>query len=373
MEIQYLIEYLQEKTDPETTKKVEEWILQSEENRKQVEDIYYLLFISDKAEAYAKIDVKEAYQEFCEKYSKTSSADITNTSSVNIPKTSSIDITNTSSDDIKNTSSVDTLKISSDDITKTSKVRKIRTWSKAPYVAAIALLFIISGMFLGIIMQNNKNQLFTVSTKLGERALVELPDGTQAWLNACSDISYSQTIFPRKRNVILNGEAYFDVAHNKRSPFVVNTDKVNIEVLGTKFNVRNNRDERYVTTTLIEGSIKFNSEHAGINLKLSPGEEMKFDKNDRNYSLLTHSNTKEAIGWIDGRLIFRNNTLQEIAGLLQQNYNVRIHFADEEVKNERFNADFEINDNIYQILSILELTNRFSYEINNRDITISSK
>lgn len=333
MEIQYIIEYLQEKTDPETTKKVDKWILESEGNRKQVEDIYYLLFISDKVEAFAKVDVKEAYQEFCDKYNMNSTVDIS----------------------------------------KTKKTKNISLWHNKPYVAAIAILFIISGLFLSIIIQGNNRELFTVTTKLGERALVELPDGTQAWLNACSDISYRQSIFPRRRNVILNGEAYFDVAHNKRSPFVVNTDEVNIEVLGTKFNVRNNRDERYVTTTLIEGSIEFNSENAGINLKLSPGEEMKFDKNDLKYSLLTHSNTKEAIGWIDGRLIFRNNTLQEIAGLLQQNYNVRIHFADEGVKNERFNADFEISDNIYQILSILELTNRFSYEINNREIIISSK
>lgn len=333
MEIQYIIEYLQEKTDPETTKKVDKWILQSEENRKQVEDLYYLLFISDKADTFEKIDVKEAYQEFCDKYNTNYNVEIS----------------------------------------KTKKIKNISLWRNIPYVAAIAILLIISGLFLSIIMQGSKNQIFTVTTKLGERAFVELPDGTQAWLNACSDISYSQSIFPRKRNVILHGEAYFDVAHNKRSPFVVNTEEVNIEVLGTKFNVRNNRDERYVTTTLIEGSINFNSEHAGINLKLRPGEEMKFDKNNHKYSLLTESNTKEVIGWIDGRLIFRNNTLQEIAILLQQNYNVRIHFADEGVKNERFNANFEIADNIYQILSILELTNRFSYEINNRDITISSK
>lgn len=349
MEIYSIIEYLQERSDNETTKMVEKWIKSSDDNLKLAEDIYFIISVNEKVEDQGKIDVKDAYREFCEEYKKTEPDVVGDTDKIFVRQNS---------------------KIKKSD---SEKISTKRHWSNISYVAAISLLIIVSGLFLSLLIQNNKSQMFTVSTNLGERALVELPDGTQAWLNACSDISYKESLFSRKRLVSLNGEAYFEVVHNKRSPFIVNTDNVNIEVLGTKFNIRNNIDERYITTTLIEGSIKFSNEFAGIDLQLIPGEEMKFNKKDQQYSMYQHSNITDVIGWIDGRLIFRNNTFFEIAVLLEQNYNVRIHFADELVKTERFNADFEISDNIYQIMSILELTNRFKYEINNRDITISSK
>lgn len=333
MKVHHLIEYLQGNADPATSSEVEQWISLSKNNRERVDEIYYLLFVGDRVDALAKNDVKEAYREFQKKYM---------------------------------TKKPDTSR-------KVARIERKGRWRKASYVAAVALLFLISGLFLSIIIQGNNRASFTVSTKLGERAVVELPDGTQARLNACSDLSYAQTFFPRKRYVTLKGEAYFDVVHKRSSPFVVSTDDVEIEVLGTEFNVRNNADERYITTTLVEGAIHFKNTRGGADLQLNPGEELVFDKNFQQYHLFTHANAGDAIGWIDGRLIFRNVPLHEIANSLERNYNVRFHFADEKVKNERFNADFEIADNIYQILSILELTNRFRYEIDNREITISSR
>lgn len=333
MEAYHLIKYLQENADSVTAREVEEWISLSDENRALADEMYYLLFINDRIDASARIDIKETYREFREKYMTKK------------PATSQ----------------------------KATPIKTKNRWGKVPYVAAIALLFLISGLFLSIIIQGNNRASFTVSTKLGERAVVRLPDGTQAQLNACSDLTYAQTFFPRKRYVTLKGEAYFDVAHKASFPFVVSTDDVEIEVLGTEFNVRNNADERYITTILVEGTIHFKNTRGDADLQMKPGEELVFDKNFQQYHLITHANPGDAIGWIDGRLVFRNVSLQEIANSLERNYNVRFHFTDEKVKNERFNADFEIADNIYQILSVLELTSRFSYEIDNRDITISSK
>lgn len=96
----------------------------------------------------------------------------------------------------------------------------------------------------------------TVVTQLGERSQVVLPDGTKVWLNSSSSVEYVAPFFSRQRRVKMEGEAYFEVEHDRRAPFVVSTNGLDIEVLGTRFNIRNDDNEHRVTTVLLEGAVK---------------------------------------------------------------------------------------------------------------------
>lgn len=330
MEEYKLIKYLEGTLEADLCKEVEQWVSSSDENRKVLEDLYVLLFVNDRMSARKAINVEDAFKEFQQKYLPPAEIQI-------------------------------------------KKVKKTPMWRRVAGVAAIFVVAIASATILSMFLLDHNTQPVTVATKLGERAHVELPDGSKVWLNACSNLEYNKSLLSRKRIARLKGEAYFEVAHNSKMPFIVSTGDTRIRVLGTKFNVRNNHDEGQMTTTLLDGSIRYIDENANVNVVLKPDEELVFDKNNNQYYLKQISYVSDVPRWIDGKLAFENASLAEIAISLERNYNVRIHFADEEVKHQRFNAEFETADNIYQILSILEITDKFTYRVNNRDIILSSK
>lgn len=328
MEEYTIIAYLKGELDSDASQRVETWICLSDENRKIAENIYVLLFVDERIRAKNEIDTGKAFDEFRKKNSSFST---------------------------------------------TRKTTKTIAWQKISAIAAIFIIGILSATLLSLVFLENSAEPMIVSTKLGERAHVTLPDGSSVWLNACSRLEYKKSILSRKRKATLDGEAYFEITRNRALPFVVAHDKSQIKVLGTKFNVRCNNDEAYLKTTLLEGAVHFSNKKSKVSVTLKPGEELLFDQFEGRTTLTTLTTPKEIIGWIDGKLLFENISLEEIAKSLERNYNVRIHFADEDVKQKRFNAEFEVADNIYQILSILELTNTFTYQIDNREITIFSK
>ena len=244
------------------------------------------------------------------------------------------------------------------------------------YVASAAIFagIVFAGGFTANRVMKKLSAPFMVMTNLGERARVVLPDGTKVWLNACSKVEYNTSFFSNDRNVKMAGEAYFEVAKDKDAPFVVNSNELLTHVLGTKFNIRANVDEQYVTATLLEGSILVTSSRIkGEGVKMKPDQQLRFDKRTGKCLLIDCSLSNDYIGWIDGVLHFEQATLGEIAVSLERYYNVNITFANEKIKQERFTCDFETNENIYQILSILRLTDKIDYKIEKRNIKIFAK
>lgn len=321
-----LIDYLKGTLSQEECDRVEAWYNQSPENKKKLEDLYFVLFVADRLDAVNNIDEQKAFAEFKKR-------------------------------------------------TKQKTFTKKISWSRR--VAAIAAIFIgliLMGSTLTLYLLDKNPQQMTVATQLGERAKVTLPDGSKVWLNACSNIEYTKSFLSRKREVTLNGEGYFEVASKSRSSFVVSNKTSKINVLGTKFNVKCNYDESYISASLLEGSILFSEQDLDKDIKLRPGEELFYDRTNKHYSVNQIKSEEEIVGWMDGKIIFTNATLEDIAKKLERHYNVRISFMDEKIKSERFNANFETPDNIYQIISILAATNKFTYQIeeNRREIVISS-
>lgn len=255
-----------------------------------------------------------------------------------------------------------------------SRARLIRYSQRVAVAAVFTLVVIFSSIWCTKFIERIERPTI-VRTNIGERVQIELPDGSNVWLNACSEIKYGTSIFNSQREVAISGEAYFEVEKDPKTPFIVNCKGMNIKVLGTKFNVRANNDENILATTLLEGAVYVNSpllkNKKGITMK--PDQQLYINKKNGMAELVMTENAGTDMNWISGRFSFQGATFEEIARSLQRNYNIEITFKDEIIRHKMFTCDFEASDNIYRILSIMEMTGKFKYTIKGREVEISSR
>ncbi|MBO0323027.1 FecR domain-containing protein [Muricauda sp. CAU 1633] len=204
---------------------------------------------------------------------------------------------------------------------------------------------------------------------------VELSDGTLVHLNSGTTLKYPvKFIHGQKREVFIEGEAYFKVAKDKDHPFVVNADDVAVQVLGTEFNLSSYKDDAEITTVLVEGSVSMtNTLQPQDNLVLTPGTMGSWNKKERS-TKMEEVDTELYIGWIKGELIFRNSTFQNMAKILERKYNVTIENTntalDEKVLTATFNAKIE---SIEDVLKAIGEIHPLDYEITNQNIRILTK
>jgi ferric-dicitrate binding protein FerR (iron transport regulator) len=245
----------------------------------------------------------------------------------------------------------------------------LRLWQTA---AAVALLFIVS---YAVFKQGEKEITvqfadIRIETPANSRVKTSLPDGTIVWLNANSTLTYSQTFGIEDRLVHLTGEGYFEVLRNENLPFNVQTDGLQVNVLGTTFNVRNYIDDAEAVISLLEGKILVeNHIIQGEDIEMNPGSKLLFDKNSGEI-YLTKANENAVIGWINGQLFFDNELLSDIARELERAYGVNIT-VQSNVANLRFFANFSPSTHtINDILSRLASTGRIKYSIEGNEIII---
>lgn len=227
----------------------------------------------------------------------------------------------------------------------------------------------------GTPINSEKSQTFTVSTPRGGTYEVRLPDGSSAWLNAASSITYSPATASdgSVRRVKLTGEAYFEVAKDPNHPFVVSTQKQNVTVLGTHFNINSYADERAVKTTLLEGSVRVDLiSHEGIMLPdrsivLKPG--MQAD----NAGAIIEVNPVEAdlaISWKNGEFAFQNESLGEIMKKVARWYDVEVIYEDPEAQYKRYGGSISKFEKISKVLGMLELTGNVKFKVENNKIIV---
>ena len=205
----------------------------------------------------------------------------------------------------------------------------------------------------------------------GQYLSMELQDGTKVWLNSASSVEYVAPFFSRERRVKMDGEAYFEVQHDAQAPFVVSTNGLDIKVLGTRFNIRNDDSDHRITTVLLEGAVKaYASGDEKAAVRLRPSQQLVFDTRTGAMRLTDEPSADRSINWIDGRFCFEHDTFGEIVAELKRYYNVDIRFMDEALRSERFSGDFRVEDGIYHIMSVLQLTYKFNYRIAGNDIEL---
>lgn len=236
-------------------------------------------------------------------------------------------------------------------------------------VAAVILLCLsVWATYLYIIPPTTQ----MVST-LAETRTILLPDGTSVTLNHYSSLSYPERFVSDQRVVELDGEAYFEVTKNKRQPFIVKTEVVNVQVLGTHFNVEAYRNNPDVKTTLLTGSVAVSNKSNTARLVLKPNEMAIYNKVDEKLTRKIVENTEDEISWKQGEFIFDNMPLLDIARELSNSFGTTIHIADTILQNYRITARFRNGEDLETILSVLHNAGYFDYSHHSKQIIINVK
>ena len=240
---------------------------------------------------------------------------------------------------------------------------KIRILTLATRVAAILLLPILALLLYTTFSdQGGFSNNLEISAPAGSRIQFELTDGTKVWLNHGSKLKYPYRFKGINRKVFLTGEAYFEVAHNKRIPFIVETKRLNVKATGTAFNVSAYDNDEIVNTTLVEGRvILYQSKTYQEISVLSPNQSLKFDSDHHAYTLET-DNARKYTSWKDGLLVFKNDPIAEVAKKLARWYNIDVEISDEKVKEYTYTATFT-DETLSQVLDLLSLATPVNYKL----------
>ena len=236
-----------------------------------------------------------------------------------------------------------------------------------------------------------------INTRNGSKTSLVLPDGTKVWLNSGSQLRYDKHYGSKQREVSLTGEAYFDVVKNPDLPFVIHTNRMDIKVLGTAFNVKCYPGEKTTETSLIRGSIEVTLKDRQEKIRLKPNEKLVISdavasgetavKQESSslrepratrkplislsgLTLLPGDNTIIETAWVSNRLVFSSETFEEVALKMERWYNVKISFSDESLKAATLTGNFE-KETLGEALSALQLVTPFSYTIKSDLIVIN--
>ena len=213
----------------------------------------------------------------------------------------------------------------------------------------------------------------TLIVPKGEKFNLQLADGTKVVMNSDSRLKYPTSFIGKNRKVFLEGEAYFDVAKDQTKPFIINSNKLNIRVLGTSFNVRSYKNEPCIKTTLVEGSVKVYTENnKNKSITLKPSEQSTFSKEFKHISV-KKVNTDIYTAWIKNRLVFENERLDNIINSLSRAYNLNVIFVDNDVKEYHFSGDIKLYKNINKVVELLEVTKKVKLNVVEDTIYISKK
>lgn len=206
----------------------------------------------------------------------------------------------------------------------------------------------------------------------GKRFDIYLSDGTKVYLNSGTSLRYPVKFLKDKpREVFLDGEAFFDVTDSKMDMFIVNSNGIRVEVYGTKFNVRNYPEDYVSDVVLVKGSVGITNNQSDNIIKLSPG--FRGSVNKENFLIeTTKINTKLYTSWIDGEVIFRNESFNQIVKKLERLYNVTIINNHKTISNELFNANIDVeNEKIEDVLGYFNQIYNIEYQTFKNKIIIN--
>ncbi len=229
----------------------------------------------------------------------------------------------------------------------------------------------------------------TVTTKAGSKSKIQLPDGTQVWLNADSKIEYNENFNGKFREVKLTGEAFFDVVKNKEKPFIIHTTEMDIKVIGTAFNVRSYPNETTSETALLRGSVEiFLHKNPDKKYILKPNDKLVLTNNitavadsagpddvERQMVKMKKVRINKAENeitetmWVKNKLAFDNEQLEKILAETERWYDVTIELKNEKAKSFRFTSVFE-NKPLTDVLEALCLAAHLHYQVKGATVTI---
>jgi len=236
------------------------------------------------------------------------------------------------------------------------------------YVSGIAAVFLVAllvSKFIFPSLWQQASETMVFMTPKGNISQVTLKDGSTIWLNSLSKATIT-TYSSRKVKVILEGEAFFDVVHDDSREFLVQTGIYQLLDRGTQFNVNYNIEKQQLTLALLDGAIEFRREEEALLKDLKPGT--MFDFNMETHKVITSKVDREFVtAWKDGKFVFVNKTLGEIAKELEEWYDVKFVFKDKSVKEQVFSGVIKRRTSMEHLLKVLRLSSKMNYSIENKD------
>lgn len=233
-------------------------------------------------------------------------------------------------------------------------------WIEAAKIAAIFAVILL-GTHYWFEKQDivQSGSLQSIHVPAGQRAELVLADGTKVWLNSLSTLTFPGNFNGDIRNVKLDGEGYFAVAKNAEQPFIVETNKCNIKVLGTEFNVMAYATDSIWETALLAGSVEILSPGTGNSMKLEPNTMASLKGNK-----LIKGQIKEPdhFLWREGLICFNNISVGDLIGKLKLYYGVDFIVNNTKILTNRYTGKFRTQDGVEHVLRVLKLNNKFTYK-----------
>lgn len=224
---------------------------------------------------------------------------------------------------------------------------------------------------------DNKNidvAMTQVVVPFGKKSCIELADGTKVWLNAGSKMAFPDRFTGSKREVFLDGEAYFNVTSDKNKPFYVKTKEIVVRVLGTKFNLSAYQADKEVTTVLVEGKVSMR-ENSGINLfgketLLNSNQKAVFDKTNLTTTVNQEPNAEIFTAWTDGWFPFSKEPLNNVFKKVERYYNVQFVYSELFPSGDLISGKLDLKDSIEDVMKVLADVAKVTYRIDQKKIFI---
>lgn len=322
-----IAKYLSGTADAEEMSRLKEWIGYSLENRRYFEQVSNIWYLSDSSVDLSKINVDEAFR-----------------------------------------------KVQNRTIKRSPARTLWRSWQK---IAAIIIIPLLAGTNLWIyhkskrtINQDEEAVIYTeVFAAFGTRTSLCLADSTMVWLNSGSSLKYPNKFSDTDYKLYLTGEAYFEVRKKNPKPFIVQTSTLQVKATGTRFNVQEYSSDQISEVALLSGKIFVNeldddNNQSNLIAELSPNQCLTYHRQTKKKQI-TDEDTYRFVAWKDGKLIFRNDPLEEVSKKLSMMFNVDIEVKGSELKNYRYRATFE-DESLEEILKLLKLSSPINFSEVNR-------
>jgi len=261
-----------------------------------------------------------------------------------------------------------------------SPAQKIKfEYKKVLRIAATIMLPVLTVLSVYLYVTNTKLEVYAdnnvvISVEKGQKADITLPDGSRVKLNSSSTLSYPAKFGTNNRRITFSGEGFFQIKKDPSKKFIVHTNYLNIEVLGTTFNMLAHETDNSVEMTLIEGSVKAITQHSPIReMLVSPNQKVIYNKSSGRLNLI-NTNVKDETAWTRGVLLFKSEPLNTVLAQIERNYDVNIHINKEDSLSfqDIFTGRFDSID-LDGVLKIIQKHYMFDYNEKGKDIYISKR
>lgn len=252
---------------------------------------------------------------------------------------------------------------------KQHKTRRIYGWMR--YAAMFVSVFLLGGFAYLVYQANNPSEALLAVTTKNEIKELKLPDGTKVWLNKHTTLKYPYEFSEKKRQVYLEGEGYFEVMKNPDKPFIVQSEAMQVRVLGTVFNFKSDKAKMSAVATLLKGEIEVKGNHEEGMIILAPGQ--KAELNGITRRLVVKQVDTGIENWHNNQFVFEKADIFTIARTLENSYGVKIILAPDMNMDKTYSGTLKKKENVEAVLNLIKNAIPIEYKIVGNSVFVSSK